>query len=71
MRTVPRLRDARERQALTLRELGALAGVGFVTIWRLEQGRPAQLRTIRKLAAALGVKPADLMEPAPGEARAA
>jgi len=47
-----------------MRDLAALAGVGYVTIWRLEQGRPAELRTIRKLAEALKVEPHELMEPA-------
>ena len=54
-----KLRELRRRRALTLRQLGALAGLGHDTIHALEVGqhqpRPS---TLRKLADALGVDPA-------------
>ena len=61
---VPRLRQVREQKMLSQRELAALAGVSHLTIVRTEtgQGEPYP-RTVRKLAQALGVKPADLMDP--------
>jgi HTH-type transcriptional regulator, competence development regulator len=59
-----RLRWQRERRALSQKELAATAGVSPVTISRIENGRDEpQPATIRKLAKALGVNPADLMEP--------
>ncbi len=62
MRRLTRLREWRERRLLTMRELADLAGVGYVTVWRLENGKSeAELRTIRKLAQALGVTAEDLM----------
>lgn len=67
MALVPRLRRVRERQALTMRELAAQAGVALGTVYRLEHGKPAELPTVRKLAAALGVRPHELMAPEPDE----
>lgn len=67
---VPRLRQLREREALTMRELAQAAGVALGTVYRLEHGKPAELPTVRKLAAALGVRPHELMEE-PGEEAAA
>ena len=62
MRRLTRLREWRERRLLTMRELADLAGVGYVTVWRLENGKSeAELRTIRKLAQALNVTAEDLM----------
>jgi transcriptional regulator with XRE-family HTH domain len=58
-----KLRDLRERQALSLRELSELSGVNYNAIWRIEVGRTgAQPRTIRRLAAALEVEPYKLMK---------
>jgi transcriptional regulator with XRE-family HTH domain len=58
-----KLRELRERQALSLRELSGLAGVSYNAIWRIEVGRTgAKPRTVRKLAAALGVKPHELLK---------
>ncbi len=63
-----RLRAARERKALTQQELADLAGVNRATVVRAESGQDEPFpRTTRKLAKALGVKPADLMEPLEGE----
>lgn len=57
-----KLRELRERRALSLRELSELSGVNYNAIWRIEVGRTgAQPRTVRKLAAALGVEPHELM----------
>ncbi len=56
-----RLRELRERRALSLRELSELSGVSYNAIWRIEVGRTgAQPRTVRRLAGALGVEPSDL-----------
>ena len=58
-----RLRELRERRALSLRELSALSGVNYNSIWRIEAGRTgAQPRTVRQLAAALGVEPEELVK---------
>ena len=58
-----KLRELREQQALSLRELSELSGVNYNAIWRIEVGRTgAQPRTVRKLAAALGVEPRELLK---------
>ena len=58
-----KLRQLRERQALSLRELSGLSGVNYNAIWRIEVGRTgAQPRTIRRLAQALSVEPHELMK---------
>ena len=57
-----RIRELRERQALSLRELSELSGVNYNSIWRIEAGRTgAKPRTVRKLASALGVEPYELL----------
>jgi HTH-type transcriptional regulator, competence development regulator len=57
-----RLRELRERQALSLRELSELSGVNYNSIWRIEAGRTgAKPRTVRRLASALGVEPYELL----------
>jgi transcriptional regulator with XRE-family HTH domain len=59
-----RLRAIRERKALSQRELAAKAGVSPVTVARIETGQDEPYpSTVRKLAAALGVEPAELMDP--------
>ena len=59
-----RLKEVRERRALSQRELAERSGVGSATIARLEtfvsEPRPT---TVRKLAAALRVKVDTLMAP--------
>jgi len=63
MVSLPRLKDIRQRRALSQRELSKLAGVSRVTIVRLEAGGEDPFpTTVRKLAAALGVDPAELMD---------
>ena len=60
---VARLRELRQQQVLTLRELEEESGVSYNTIWRLENGHTdARPSTIRKLARALGVEPGDLVK---------
>lgn len=61
---VEKLRELRRRRVLTLRELEAVSGVSYATVWRLESGRATEARpsTIRKLAEALGVEPEELIE---------
>ena len=59
---VERLRELRQEQVLSLRELEERSGVSYNTIWRIEAGRQgAQPRTIRKLAEALEVDPKELI----------
>ena len=64
VRTLPRLKELREREALSQRDLAEMAGISPDTVRRLEGGDHARHVTVRKLAAALGVKPRELMEPA-------
>ena len=59
-----RLKELREREALTQQELADQCGVSRVTISRAEAGLAEPYPpTVRKLAQALGVKPAELMAP--------
>ena len=56
-----RLKELREDQAYSARELAELAGVNYRTVLRIESGQDSvQPRTLRKLAAALGVEPREL-----------
>ena len=58
-----KLRELRERRALSLRELSELSGVNYNAIWRIEVGRTgSQPRTVRRLATALGVEPHELLK---------
>jgi transcriptional regulator with XRE-family HTH domain len=58
-----KLRELREWQALSLRELSALSGVNYNSIWRIEAERTgAKPRTVRRLATALGVEPHELLK---------
>ncbi len=59
-----RLRELREGQVLSMRELAGRAGVSWHTVYEIEAGRrkTAQPRTIRKLAEALGVEPRELLK---------
>jgi transcriptional regulator with XRE-family HTH domain len=61
---VQKLKQLRRRKVLSMRELQALSGVSYNTIWRLETGRTtqAQPRSIRALARALGVEPHELLK---------
>jgi transcriptional regulator with XRE-family HTH domain len=63
MMKLTRLRDMRERKALSQRELSAAAGISRTTLVMLEtlEAEP-QPRTLRKLAEALGVEPHELWD---------
>ncbi len=53
-----RLRDTRQRNFLTQKELAQMSGVHFTSINKLERGvSKARASTVRKLAKALGVTP--------------
>jgi transcriptional regulator with XRE-family HTH domain len=57
----PRLRELRERAALSQEDLAGKSGVSRATIADLEgDKRPARPSTRRKLAEALGVRPDEL-----------
>src|SRR5215211_1636705 len=59
-----RLKDVRQRKALTQQQLAERAGVNRVTIARIEGGKDEPFpTTIRKVADALGVEPEELLEP--------
>ena len=59
---LPGLRQARQRAAVTQRELARIADVGKSTITELEVGRRgAYPRTVRRLAKALETEVADLV----------
>ena len=62
MAVLHRLREYRERNALSQDELATRAGVTRTTVVRLEQRKTgAQPGTLRKLARALSVKPEELL----------
>ncbi len=53
-----RLRKVRKGRALSLRDLGKLAGVSYDAIHAIEVGKQEpRPSTVRKLAAALGIEP--------------
>jgi len=55
------IRRLRELQALSQRDLAALAKVSVTTVNRIETGQRRPMpRTVRKLAEALGVTPREL-----------
>ncbi len=55
------LRVLRERRGLSLRKLGALSGVHYISIVRIESGTlDPRLSTLRRLAEALGVTLSEL-----------
>lgn len=63
------LREARERAALSLAELAALANVTVATLWRHEHGHLGQPwpKTRRRIAQALGLEPSAIRwQPANG-----
>jgi transcriptional regulator with XRE-family HTH domain len=61
-----RLKDVRQRKALTQQQLAERAGVNRVTIARIEGGKDEPFpTTVRKVADALGVEPEELLAPVP------
>jgi transcriptional regulator with XRE-family HTH domain len=59
---VNKLKELREKRALSMRELAERAGLRHNTIYRIEHGQKNVMpRTVRKLAAALDVEPAKLL----------
>jgi DNA-binding XRE family transcriptional regulator len=62
---LPYLRHWRLHRLMTVRGLGAAAGVGFTTVARIESGYPAAAITAIKLARALGVTVRQLKEEQP------
>jgi len=61
MRSVPLLKELREHQQLSQRDLAQKSGVAHDTIGQLERGeRKARTATVKKLAAALNVTPSIL-----------
>jgi DNA-binding XRE family transcriptional regulator len=62
MPALTRLREVRQKAALTQLELAERAGVARTTVMRLEAGwKNPNPHTVRKLARVLRVKPVDLM----------
>lgn len=56
-----KLKQLREENVLSQRELARLAGLTQMTVWRLENGfEQAHPQTIRKIARVLGVQPREL-----------
>jgi transcriptional regulator with XRE-family HTH domain len=59
-----RLKEVRQRKALTQQQLAEKAGVNRVTIARIEGGKDEPFpTTLRKVADALGVEPDELLAP--------
>jgi transcriptional regulator with XRE-family HTH domain len=59
---LPYLKEVRQSQGLSQRELGELAGVSSGTVYRVETGlRGAYAGTVKKLATVLGVPPEALV----------
>jgi transcriptional regulator with XRE-family HTH domain len=67
---IPKLREMRELQGLTQKDLADVSGVSVRSIAGYEGGASVRPNTARKLATALDVKVADLVEVAPPKARA-
>jgi transcriptional regulator with XRE-family HTH domain len=65
-----RLKEWRESQGFTQRELADKAGVGEVTVARVETGASVRPNTARKIASALGLAVSDLLEHPPALAGA-
>jgi transcriptional regulator with XRE-family HTH domain len=59
---IPRLREARELQGLTQKELANASGVSVRSVAGYERGASVRPNTARKLAEALEMKVADLVD---------
>ena len=62
-----RLRRARLRQGLSIRDLATKAEVSKTSVVRIEQGEPAHATTVTKICGALGLHLAGLAAPDPDE----
>jgi transcriptional regulator with XRE-family HTH domain len=72
MKSLSALKELRDAQGLSQRDLARLSSVAQVTVSQLERGeRKARPSTLRKLANALGVTPDDLLAAAKEEREAA
>lgn len=59
-----KVKELRERRAIERRELAALAGVGYTTIYKIEtKDHKPRLSTVRTLAKILKVSPEELLLP--------
>jgi transcriptional regulator with XRE-family HTH domain len=58
-----RIRRARQRMGLSIRDLAAVAGVSKNSIVRIEQGGVSNVSTILKVSAAMGIHVATLAKP--------
>jgi DNA-binding Xre family transcriptional regulator len=59
-----RLKEWRRRRKLSLRRLGEISGVHFVSLAKMEAGRlDPRLSTLLKLCKALEITPNDLVQP--------
>lgn len=54
------LKEIREENALSIRDLALKAGISPNTITLVEHGRPARHITKRKIASALHIKPSNI-----------
>ena len=66
-----RLKEWRESQGFTQKELAGRAGVGEVTVARVETGASIRPNTARKIAGALGLAVSDLLARPPSSAEPA
>lgn len=60
---IPYLRQWRKSRYLSQEAMANLAGISRITITRLEHGDTAKDITIRRISKALGITPAQLMQP--------
>jgi transcriptional regulator with XRE-family HTH domain len=68
--TIEKLREERERQGLSLKQLGALSGVERTTIGKIEKAqRSPTLVICLRLADALGVRLGDVLNSIPAKKR--
>ncbi len=62
-----KLKTARTKALMTMRDLEAVSGVPLLTIHRIEVGKVKKTRpsTVKRLATALQIDPVELMSEAP------
>lgn len=65
-----KLRTARQERRLSVRQLGALAGVHYAAVWRYETGHATPgVSALASLVQVLGIDPRDLFPAGAGGAR--